>query len=246
MSDCTASPAVSAELSPWKIEALHISKGNAKTGAIPNYSTLPGAGVIVRKDGRPVTGEAGTCSGVCDACAGKCYAFRALRYPETARAWSENTTLIRDNPARVAYDIHRWIKRRRKPVPLFRFHVGGEFMPGDAGLMELYALADLAQAHPETVFFGYTKRTDLLARYRDTRGEFPGNLRVLASMWKGTVTNHTGAPEFHYDDGTAPELARLPHCQAVGRDGKPTGKTCSECRMCPNARPGMKIAVYAH
>ena len=37
-------------------------------------------------------------------------------------------------------------------------------------------------------------------------------------------------PEFIYDDGTEPDVAKLPHCPAVDRNGYETGITCSKCK----------------
>lgn len=245
MSNTTTAPAVMANFDAAALR-LHISDGNTKTGAIPNYSTLPTGGIVRRKDGTPVTGEYGTCAGVCNGCAGACYAVRALRYTGTARAWSENTTLIRENPLAIVRDVSAYLDKKRTRPALFRFHVGGEFMPSDAGLMELRSLAILARKYPETVFFGYTKRSALLLRYKGIYGDMPQNLRVLVSMWNGTVTNYTNAPMFHYDDGTDETLQGMRHCPAVDRNGRKTGVSCAACRMCATAKDGDNIAVYAH
>ena len=52
--------------------------------------------------------------------------------------------------------------------------------------------------------------------------------------------------EFIYDDGTEPELENVLHCPAVDEKGRKTGMTCAACKLCISAKPGQKIAVYAH
>lgn len=236
---------------------LHLVKGNSKIGKKRTlaYSTMPGAGLPTWKDGRVIVDCEGTCAGVCSACSKHCYAMAALRrFANTcAISWADNTITIRENPARIYADIAAVIRRRRSPLDYVRFHVAGEFMPGDAGREELYQLWDLALDYPGVIFYGYTKRTALLQRVEDERGEMPANLVIMASMWRNaegveSVTNYTNAPEFHYHDPATPaaDLEAMRHCPAVDRNGNETGVTCEQCGYCQHARKGDKIAVYAH
>ena len=230
---------------------LHVSRGNAKTGNIPSVSTLPGAGVPRKADGTPLVNESGTCAGCCGACERECYAMRSVRrYRDTARAWAENTAFIRRSAGAFAVELDAWLSRRRNRPAAFRIHTGGEFMPGKAGENELAAWVAVARANPDITFYGYTKRVELLERHA---ASFPANLRILLSVWHGSDADaRTDAPRFVYDDGTDPAVSALPHCPAVGRDGKARRNakgeriTCATCRRCIEAKPGQRIAVHAH
>ena len=53
-------------------------------------------------------------------------------------------------------------------------------------------------------------------------------------------------PQFCYDNGSDPELAKLPHCPAVDAHGNRTGVQCINCRHCYNAKRGQRWSIYAH
>lgn len=160
---------------------VHISAGNVKTGAVPSYSTLPGDGFHYFSDGRAAVDVTGTCAGVCDACAGHCYAMRSLRYRTAARAWAENTFIQRDNPAAVFHAVTRFCNRGN--VPYFRVHVSGEFetISRATGYADTFALwIAIANACPNTTFYAYTKRGDLIDEYAAI---MPSNFVVQFSEW---------------------------------------------------------------
>lgn len=228
---------------------VSITKGNSKIGKHEtwSYSTMPGAGLMRYASGEAVSNVAGTCAGVCQGCEKACYARKAaLAYSSTAICWSKNTLALRENSASLYIAFARKYKSARNKPRYFRFHVAGEFMPGEAGMKELLELAQVARDYPQVIVYGYTKRTVLLAQYEARFGELPKNLVIMASIWRDTVTNYTNAPEFIYDDGTDTAVTDLPHCPAVDANGKPTGKTCEKCGICQHARKGQRVAVYAH
>lgn len=228
---------------------LSIGCGNAKlSNCVAHYSTLPGYLPVTLKNGTQCTGVYGTCAGVCNACKNDCYAARAVKqYRETATAWTKNTLILRDDAGRLYNDMRAYLVRRPL-VKYVRFHVGGEFMPGLEGVRELIALVALAREFPKVIFYGYTKRTTLLKKYLDCNAVFPQNLVISVSMWKKTTINYTGAPEFIYDAGTEEEIASLPHCPAISKDGKHIdGVKCGDnCTWCMTCKPGERMAVYAH
>jgi hypothetical protein len=110
----------------------------------------------------------------------------------------------------------------------------------------------LGRDFPETRFYGYTKRLDLLKAFRAKHGRREC-INLAVSTWPGICEESdliaAGVemyPRFEYDDGTRPELAKLPHCPAIDKHGDRTGKTCLDCKHCAKAKDGEKWAVYAH
>lgn len=224
-------------------KTAHFSAGNSKIGKIISYSTMPGAGLQIMKDGRAQSNVSGTCAGVCSGCEKVCYAMRALRYPETVRAWSENTRLIEKEPSIFFDQLRAKLRRMRKLPAAVRVHVSGEFMPGGAGEREYLHLCAAAREFPAVKFYGYTKRAALLEKFADLT---PENVVISISLWHDDVPRVPGFPVFAYDDGTDPGLTEAVHCPAVDRTGKRTGVTCDQCRRCIDAAPDQITAVYAH
>lgn len=234
---------------------LRVQNGNDKIGKDFTfcYSTIPGAGYPTFADGRAIVDVQGTCAGVCNGCQNDCYAMNALRYMHNtcANSWAKSTVAIRQDPNVVFNTLQSKISRRRKPLKYIRFHVSGDFMPGEAGRSEFLALVALAVNNPELRVYGYTKRTSILKWYEDEYGAMPENMVVMASQWRNaagveSVKNYTNAPEFIYDDSTHSDIAALYHCPAVDPNGHETGVTCEQCKRCQHAKKGDKIAVYAH
>ena len=151
-------------------------------------------------------------------------------------------------------------------VKTFRIHVSGELE--DVHQLRRWNL--LALAHPEINFGIYTKNFDALAEFLDagSAGCQPApNLCVNVSEWHGVakefLEGHAWAKlnVFEYDDSLQrgcglddaekERLAKLPHCPAVGKDGKhratPAGDpiTCDMCGRCYR-KTGERTAVYAH
>lgn len=228
--------------------ALHVSTGNRKTGLLPYFSINPGEGYAIianpksKHAGHAVGNMPGTCGGVCSGCEKHCYAKRdyMLHNNSAGRSWNENTYLAMKEPARLKELLNAWIALNEPRY--FRIHEAGEFF----NFRYFLLWGEVARENPATIFYAYTKHSDFLKRYTDEYGELPANLVILVSIWKDTVENFTGAPEFIYDDGTEESVKYVTHCPAVTPEGKQTGVTCIQCKKCMRAKPGDKIAVYAH
>jgi len=199
---------------------LHISKGNGKIGnGIWSFSTLPGnAEHTPMIGGNPLTNITGTCSKYCENCArdGACYAWRdaKLHHNVVAKAWGDNTVLLRNGKLWSLLDEFLWQKNRKSKkildkwlaefdtqpdeiwpstltdmkhaavVKMFRIHVSGEI----EDLHELKQWDALARRHPETTFALYTKNYDALGEYLDhTKGITPPNLVINVSEWHGVA-----------------------------------------------------------
>lgn len=234
---------------------LHIIVGNSKVGTIPYFSINPGQGFLLIESpaskhyGEYVGNMPGSCAGVCQGCGnvepGKkcpCYAINdCKRHNNSAGlACNDNTYLAMREPARLADEINAWLAANEPRY--FRIHEAGEFFSYRYFLLWI----EIIRNNPETRFYFYTKHSDYLARYAAEYGELPGNLAALVSIWHDTVSNPTGAAEFIYDDGTEEYVKYIRHCPAVDANGHKTGVTCAQCKMCMRAKPGDKIAVYAH
>lgn len=230
---------------------IHISDGNDKMGkGVYNISLLPGSGYLRFKGtgkfckGKLLTNIKGTCGGVCEKCKcmKECYAIKALMHQHNTctKAWGENTLLAREDRNRFFSELDRfmWLNL----VLVFRWHVSGEIMDEEY----FFNMIQLAEKHPETQFYVYTKAYKIVETVGKDMEGFKENFHVLVSIWHKNYSNPFGLPEFIYDDGTEPELEIVPHCPAVNKDGKETGVTCATCRRCWHVKNGDKIAVYAH
>ena len=180
----------------------------------------------------------GTCGKNHD-CPG-CYAKDSTRYPATAINYAENTILARIDPAGTVAAVENELYNGATAPRYFRIHDSGDFFSYDY----FAAWADMARRHPETRFYCYTKERGIVLKYGVDN--LPGNFVVNCSPWPGVSDPIADLPQFIYDAGTDPEIAKLPHCPAVDKDGKRTGVQCINCRHCANAKRGDRWAVYAH
>jgi hypothetical protein len=165
----------------------------------------------------------------------------AKRYHNTViKSQGENTLLARFDRPRLFADIQRFIDYNM--IAAMRIHSSGEF------LSYAYFLdwIELIKRNPDIKFYCYTKRFNFIERYLESGGVFPDNFAVNVSIWHKNYSNPRGLAEFIYDDGSEPELENVLHCPAVDANGRKTGMTCAACRLCINAKPGQRIAVYAH
>ena len=137
-------------------------------------------------------------------------------------------------------DVQRFVDYNM--VSVIRIHSSGEFLSYDY----FTDWIEFAKNNPEIKFYCYTKRFNFIERYLEAGGVIPENFSINVSIWKKNYDNPHNLPEFIYDDGTEPELNDVLHCPAVDEKGRKTGMTCAACKLCISAKPGQKIAVYAH
>lgn len=225
---------------------VHISTSNSKTH-IPSFNMLAGENNLYKGympgNMKDLASVGGTCGRRCPGC----YAEKMTRYPDSFKNMVENTlTIKRGNYGELKKAVSAFVslyEPRR-----FRVHDSGDFI----NFEYLKAWDEIARENPETVFYCYTKRIDLLKAFKEETGRMPA-LVISVSTWAGICEEkdliENGCemlPRFEYDDGTRPELEKLPHCPAVSKDGKRTGITCAQCKHCSRAKNGEKWAVYAH
>ena len=219
---------------------IHITGGNTKIGkGVFNISLLPSDEPLKLKNGTELTNIVGTCGGCCKGCKNACYAVNSCVYHHNSviPAWGENTLLARENMPEFFHQLDIFFEENL--VAVFRWHVGGEFFSKEYML----AVYDFCRNHPDTKFYCYTKRFSWVEELNNYK---PDNLVVNVSIWHNNYNNPLGYPTFIYDDGIDENIAKLPHCPAVDKDGHETGVTCAKCRRCFTAKNGNNIAVYAH
>ena len=219
---------------------IHVTGGNAKIGkGVFNISLLPSDSPLTKKDGTVLTNISGTCKGCCDGCKNNCYAVKQAVYHHNSvvTAWGENTILARENMVEFFHQLDVFFSENI--VSVFRWHVGGEFFSKEY----MKGVYDFCKNHPDTKFYCYTKRFTWLEELHAYK---PDNLVVNVSIWHNNYSNPLNYPTFIYDDGIDENIAKMPHCPAVDKDGHETGVTCAKCRRCFTAKENNNIAVYAH
>ena len=153
---------------------IHISRGNAKLGAIMNIS-LP-----------PVV----TCHN-CGGCCQYCYAVRSYnRFKETAAGWNENYILFLTDPERYFNEINAAVKIQR----FFRWHVSGDIVNG----LYLAGMIRVANENPKTEFLAFTKAYQIVNAAIAAGAVIPGNLHLIFSAAPGVdMPNPYKLPECH-------------------------------------------------
>ena len=223
---------------------IKLSKGNRKIGKIYNFNLLPGDDPISTKDKVALTNVRGTCGGCSSGCEGCCYAIRSAQCHHNVNipAWGNNTLIVRNDLNGAFAQIKEDLVKHK--VSLLRYHSSGEIETYEY----LQKMAKLATELPNVKFYFYTKRFAFVERYLKENGAFPENLVPNISEWHGNTAGYDlhGLNKFVYDDHTDPEVAKLPHCPAIAKDGSETGVTCDKCGICWRKTNGHTVAVYDH
>lgn len=221
---------------------VHIQDGNRKVGkGIYTINLLAGDQPLTKLDGTQLTNISGTCGGCCSNCKGDCYAIRTQVFRNNnIPSWADNTILATQEIDTFFKEIQQFIDRSM--VAAIRFHAFGEI----PSYKYLEKMTELAENNPTIIFYTYTKRFEWVEKYLADHKAFPNNLVVNMSIWHKNYDNPYNLPEFIFDDGTDEEVAKLPHCPAVDKNGHETGVTCAKCKRCLRAKNGSKMAVYAH
>ncbi len=228
----------------WDEKRSRCSFSNGKTG-IPSANLLAGdmnhvydgAMPKILKDYFPLI--CGTCNGDCPGC----YAKMMTRNIEPFIKTAMNTLEAKTDPEKYFWMVERELFDNNQIViyKVVRLHDSGDFFSRDY----LDCCVDFVKKHADTTNFGaYTKAEELMNEFNIDN--LPKNLVCSCSPWEGYCEPIGDLPQFIYDDGTNPELASLPHCPAVNKEGKRTGVQCKDCLHCYKAKRGDKRCVYAH
>ena len=218
-----------------------LSYSNGKTGFI-SWSLLAGSkdssynGLIpgaIKKAGL-------VCRGSCPCNCEGCYAKKMTRLPDVYIKTYLNTLEALLDPDKFLELVFNEITRNCENELFIRIHDQGDFIS-----YKYYCkVMDYCKNHSKWNYGIYTKCESYVYKYGIAN--IPSNVVISCSPWAGHCEPIGDLPQFIYDDHSNPELATLPHCPAVNKDGKRTGITCRQCMHCYTARHGDRWAVYSH
>ena len=224
---------------------ISLVNGNNKVGkGVWCFNTLPGDKPLATSTKGQLTNIKGTCSGCCDGCEGACYAVRdgKLHHNACIPAWGKNTLIARHNIEDMFEQLKNGLIKNKAKV--LRWHSAGEI----ENYTYLLHMVKLAVDMPQTQFYCYTKRFDLITQYLNEFKKLPKNLVVNISVWHDNDKGYDfgNLNKFVYDDGTDPKVKKMRHCPAVDKNGHSTGIKCSQCGWCFKGNYGRITAVYSH
>lgn len=225
-----------------------LPNGNIKLGAaIWSWSTLMGD-YSYNVDGVEISGTCGNCG----ACKKDCYVVSSynIHGKSVIPSHAKNTNGLRYNMGEVFRQLDEQITRRNnsknkrtKKIELVRLNQSGEIETEE----QFYMWCMLAERHPETKFYIYTKMYEIVTPVL-LAGLVPANLVVLFSIWHDVgvkefkaVAHLENVKAFVYDDG---ELNIEPdtYCKAYNDSGKLDHNiTCDKCQKCFNAKLTKKV-----
>lgn len=206
------------------VENAHVkfSYDNRKTGAlVPSVSLIPVADC-----------------GNCKVCSRGCYDVRNVCFQKTVqKARANNSAIFKDDPLRYMLEIKSAVKFLR----FFRWHVGGD-IKDPAYLTSMVAIAEET---PTCEFLAFTKQYDIVNQYLDLHGDFPKNLHIIFSDWRGAeFENPYNLPVSSplWADGT-----KGPHCTDNVHMCQGDCTACAEVNGgCWSAERGQTILFEAH
>lgn len=225
-----------------------LPNGNIKLGAqIWSWSTLKGND-FYKVGGVEVLGTCGNC-GACD---NSCYvnASYNIHGKSVIPSHAKNTNGLRYNMAEVFRQLDEQITKRNnsknprtKKIELVRLNQSGEIENED----QFFMWCMLAERHPETKFYIYTKMYDIVTPVL-LAGQVPTNLVVLFSVWHDVGVNEYNAVKhlknvkaFVYDDGEL-EVTPDTYCKAYDNAGHLDHNiTCDKCQKCFNVNMNKKV-----
>ena len=146
------------------VETAHVkfSYNNRKTGAlVPSVSLIPVADC-----------------GNCKVCAHGCYDVRNVCFQKNVqKSRANNSAIFHKRPLQYMMEI----KERAKFLRFFRWHIGGDIVNG----IYLTWMCKIAEAVPTCEFLAFTKMYDVCNEHLAKFKEFPKNLHIIFSDWKG-------------------------------------------------------------
>ena len=206
------------------VESAHVkfSYGNRKTGAmVPSVSLIPVADC-----------------GNCKVCARGCYDVRNVCFQKTVqKSRANNSAIFKEDPERYFEEVEAGAKFLR----FFRWHVGGDIKDYNY----LGHMVGIAERNPRCEFLAFTKMYDVVNEWLENVGEFPKNLHIIFSDWRGAeFENPYNLPVSSplWADGT-----KGPHCTD---DVHMCEGDCTACASvnggCWSAGKGSTILFEAH
>jgi len=179
---------------------VKISKGNTKLNRVWNLSLPPIKTCLANAP-----------------CVRLCYAMKAYRlYPATRNAWDHNLAFWQQHPVEFEESLAAHLSAAKKPVRLFRWHVGGDI----PDLRYFYMMCHIATQFPDTKFLAFTKRYGIPPQ----AVTMPKNFTIVLSAWPGLdLHNPMNLPVAWMQDGTE---TRVP------KDALECHGDCAACGLC--------------
>lgn len=230
-------------------DKISIAKNNNKLGNIWNLSLLPGNEQnTIKHNNINVVNVLGTCTKHCACCFSNCYAKKsACRWWKNVPiSWAKNTNALYNGT--LKNQIITKLQNATKKPKYFRINTSGEL----TNVNDILMWCNISEMIPQINFGMYTKAYEIIDDFIQKYGfeTIPTNLVINISQWHNVADSFLNKyPNkfnvFTYDDGTQKGLEKMPHCQAVNKDGTRTNKNCFDCGMCYHNHK-KQICVYAH
>lgn len=183
----------------------------------------------------------GTCGGCCEGCKHACYVKASYRYGSVIYGHAVRTIAMRENRNALFVHLDEQIKRAKNKPAQVRIDQSGELETAD----EYLKWIELARKHPNTDFYVYTKRYDIVTEILDSLGNdnIPTNFITLISIWHEYgikeflyLAKYDCIKAFVYMDGFNYEAYGIhvqTMCKAYDENGKLDHNiTCDKCGKC--------------
>lgn len=225
-----------------------LRNGNIKLGdSMATWSTLMGSHDInIPELGQAVKGTCQNCAG----CEKDCYVKKSYRYPSVKYSHARNTLGLRNAIDKVFKDLDAQLKKAKNKIKIVRLNQSGELENED----QFGRWCRLAENHPETKFYIYTKMYDLVIPGL-LAGKVPSNFTILFSIWHDQgaaeyemVKHLKNVKAFIYDDGEDLTVEPKVYCAAYDSNGKLNHEeTCQKCGKCyVNVDAWKEVGCKAH
>lgn len=157
------------------------------------------------------------------------------------RAWDDNWATLLRGPHAYFGAIKAGLAKAQPA--LFRWHVGGDIPDSSPGAGEAYVggMVNVANAFPETRFWAFTKRYEIIRCCRRKLRAAP-NLTVILSAWPGVPLDgrtRRAWPTCWMLDPKNPD-PRIP------ADAIPCNGRCETCLACAGLQPGQSVVITKH
>lgn len=200
-----------------------------------------------------------SCFGCCEGCEGSCYVAKSYLFrPSVIVGHAKRTFAMRYLTKELFEYLDGQMTRARKKPEQVRIDQSGEIETKE----EFIGWVELARKHPETQFYIYTKRFDIVCPILDEYGDenIPENFVVLFSVWHTygldiykKYEHFRCVKAFVYLDPKAKggwgveEYAKhgliiQTFCKAYDINGRMNHEiTCDKCQKCIECRKNAKV-----
>ena len=243
-----------------KYECTFQTSGNTKTGKMATFSKMAGNTPIYSNFLQDYV--VGSCGHHCEGCwttkDGKrppCYVAKSYRYPSVVDRHAVNTKIMREDVALAFSQLNAQQDRMRKQPEFFRYDQSGEIETAE----ELAYFCNMAENHPNTHYYLYTKNYDALFATIPL-WSILDNMTINISVWHKhgireylALASYRQIKAFVYVDAKAKNgwsaetyakhgLVIQTWCTAYDEDGKMDKRvSCDKCQKCIRHNDNCKV-----